>query len=54
MHQYNIRILYKVGQQIFITDWLSRHNHKTNRDEKIPGMCITINVMSHAQIYQTA
>ena len=24
-------------------DWLSRHKYKTNRDEKIPGMCITVN-----------
>ena len=43
IHQYNIRILHKPGPELFITDWLSRHNHVTNRDEEISGMCITIN-----------
>ena len=42
MHQYNIMIFHKLRQQLFITDWLSRHNHETNRGEQIPGMCITI------------
>ena len=42
---YNIRILYKLELQLFIADWLSRHNHDTNRDEEIMGMCITINAI---------
>ena len=37
------KILYKPLPHLFITDWLSRHNHEMNRDEDIPGMCITIN-----------
>ena len=41
MHQSNIRILYKPGSQLFITDWLSRHRHETNRDKEIPGMSVT-------------
>ena len=39
IHQYNIRILYKLRKQLFITDCLSRHNHDTNRVEEIQGMC---------------
>ena len=45
MHQNNIRILYKPEPQLFITDWLCRQNHKTNRDEEIPDMCITISTI---------
>ena len=37
-----MRILYKPGSQIFNAEWLSRHNHKTNRDEKTQGIDITI------------
>ena len=29
IHQYNIRILYKPGPQLFIVDKLSRHNQET-------------------------
>ena len=35
----------KPGPQLFIADWLSRLNNETNRDKRIPGMCITINVI---------
>ena len=42
IHQYNIRILYKPKPQLLIADWLSRHNHDTNKEE-IPDMYITIN-----------
>ena len=31
--------------QLFITDWLPRHNHKLNKDEAIPGMSISINAI---------
>ena len=30
IHQYNIRILYKMGPQLFIVHWLFRHNHSEN------------------------
>ena len=43
IHQYSIRILYKCRPQLFIADWLSRPSHKTNRDEGITEMHITIN-----------
>ena len=45
IHQYNIRILYKPGTQLFLEDLLSRHDHETNRDKEISGIYITINVM---------
>ena len=45
VHLYITRILYKPGPQLFIADWLSRHNHKTNRDEEIPGISVTINTI---------
>ena len=34
VHHYSIRILYKLQPQLFIAYLLSRHNHKTNRDEE--------------------
>ena len=42
-NQYSVLMLYRPGPQLFITYWLSRHNHETNRDEK--GMSITINAV---------
>ena len=39
-------MLHKPGPQLYITDWLSRHNHETNRDEEITGMGITINTIA--------
>ena len=30
---------------MFIEDWLSRYSHKTNRDEEIQGINITINAI---------
>ena len=35
----------KAWPHAFIADWLSRHNHKTNRDEEILGLCIAINAI---------
>ena len=35
IHQYRIQILYKPGSEIFITDWLSQHNYKEDKDEPI-------------------
>ena len=36
--------LYKPGLQLFTADWLSMHNHKTNREEEMPDICITISI----------
>ena len=35
-----MHIFYKPGPKILITDWLSHHNHKENKDEPIQGMGI--------------
>ena len=39
IHQYQVRIMYKPGPGLFITDLLSWHNHMENKDEEICGMC---------------
>ena len=44
-HQYRVKILYKPGPKIFITDWLSHHNHKENKDEPIQGMDIRVDAI---------
>ena len=45
LQQYNIRILYKWGPQLFIADWLTRYNPDEDKDEKIPGMNLYINAI---------
>ena len=42
IQQCNIRILYKPGTNLFITDWLSRHNDSEDRDEEIQAMSLSI------------
>ena len=44
IHKYSIKILYQPGTQI---SWIGYPDTmlKQNRDEEIPGMCITINVI---------
>ena len=32
IHQFWVRVLYKPGPELFITDWLSKHNHTENKD----------------------
>ena len=43
IHQYNVRILYNPGSQLFIADWISKDSHSENKDEKILGMRLNIN-----------
>ena len=38
-------MLYKPGPQLFIADLLSREYHKTDKEEEIPDMYITINAI---------
>ena len=45
MHQYRVRIIYKPGPDLFIADWLSRQNHKENKDEEIPGMPLNVDTI---------
>ena len=35
----------KTGPDLFIADWLSRQNHKENKDAEIPGMQLNINAI---------
>ena len=45
IHQYQVRIIYKPGPELFIADWLSCHNHMENEDEEICGMDIRVDAM---------
>ena len=38
IHQYRVQIIYKPGPEIFIADWLSRHDHIEGKDKPIKGM----------------
>ena len=40
IHQYRVQITYKPGPEIFIADWLSRHNHTEGKDKPLKGMDI--------------
>ena len=47
-HQYRIRIIYKVEQDLFIADHLSGQNHNENKDDTLPdilGMKINTDAM---------
>ena len=33
IYQYNISLMYRPGLQLFIVDWLSRHNNETKKDQ---------------------
>ena len=44
IHQYMVRIKYKLGPDLFMADWLSRH-HSKNKDEEIMGMQISMNAI---------
>ena len=48
IHQFSVRILYKPGPDLFITDWLSRHNHTENKDAEIPGIDIKVDAIQTA------
>ena len=37
IHQYRVQVIYKPGPDIFIADWLSRHNHAEGMDQPIKG-----------------
>ena len=48
IHQYRVQIIYKPGPEIFIADWLSRHNHAEGKDKPIKGMDIQVDAMQAA------
>ena len=45
IHQYRVQIIYKPGPDIFIADWLSRHNHVEGKDQLIKGMEIWVDII---------
>ena len=48
IHQYSVQIIYKPGPEIFIADWLSRHNHMEGKDEPIKGMDVRMDTIQTA------
>ena len=48
IHQYRVQIIYKPGPDIFIADWLSRHNHTEGKDQPIKGMEVWVDVIQTA------
>ena len=47
IHQYRVQIMYKPGQDIFIADWLSRHNHIEGKDKLIEDMDVQVDAMQN-------
>ena len=45
IHQYGVQVIYKPGPDIFIADWLSRHNHAEGKDQLIKGMELWVDVI---------
>ena len=45
IHQYGVQIIYKPGPDIFIADWLSRHNHVEGKDKTIKDMDVCVNII---------
>ena len=45
IHQYRVQIIYKPGPEIFIADWLLRHNHTEGKDKPIKGMDIWVDAI---------
>ena len=45
IHQYRVQIIYKPGPDIFIANWLSRHNHAEGKDQLIKGMEVWVNII---------
>ena len=45
IHQYRVQIIYKPGPNIFIADWLLRHNHAEGKDQPIKGMELWVDII---------
>ena len=45
IHQYRVQIIYKPGPEIFIADWLSRHNQMEEKDKPIKGIDIQVDAI---------
>ena len=45
IHQYRVQVIYKPGPEIFIADWLLRHNHTDGKDKPIKGMDVLVDAI---------
>ena len=45
IHQYCVKIIYKPGPEIFIADWLSRHNHTEGKNKPIKDIDIWVDAI---------
>ena len=45
IYPYRVQVLYKPGPDIFIADWLSRHNHGEGKDQMIKGMELWVDII---------
>ena len=45
IHQYRVQIIYKPGPEIFIADWLSRHNHVEGKDKPIKDIDVWVDTI---------
>ena len=54
MHQYRVGIIKNPGPDLLIAYWLSRQNHKENKDAEIPGMQLILTPYKQVLIYQIA
>ena len=48
IHQYRVQIIYKPGPEIFIADWLLRHNHTKGKHKPIEGMDVRVDAIQTA------
>ena len=52
MCQYRVEIIHKPGSVLFMTGWLSRHNHSENKDKEITSFQISINTIQSTTCIQ--
>ena len=45
IHQYRVQIMYKPGPDVFIANWLSRHNHIEGKDKPIKDMDVWVDAI---------
>ena len=45
IHQCRVHIIYKLGSDLFIADWLWRQNHVHNKDKEIRGLKLSIDAI---------
>ena len=45
IHLYRVQVIYKAGPDIFIADWLLRHNHAEYKDQPIKGMELWVDII---------